>query len=304
MRAYKDDNDEAIVSTWEDIQNSSHQHAFDLTLTEEQRLSLAQKRITALKQFRTVVRTRSKEAEKIVSAYDPVLDNCSNVTPEERSLLQAAHYFMHMYKAVLDGIQNNNDEQIFSIYDEVVARQFADFTRQQQERINRALKLGQLEQTLQNNEYGSAIQLAQEIEMEARKQITDFRLTLAKKRFIRQFEVKDIVAWRQNDEVIARWRWPADDLIRYAVIVWRIDRWPQSPQREEPGTGREMVFRGPHEQTGSARFKADRYMAVYLQIYLAMPDHTQQPPAWFYSDGNDPGSKTAAYYSGPGTKVI
>src|SRR5947209_8860260 len=193
---------------------------------------------------------------------------------------------------------------MLSAYDVAVAQQLPEFTQQQQERINRALKRRQLEQPLQSNDYGKAIRLAQEIEMESHRQLTDFRLMLAKRRFIRQFEVKDAVAWRQNDEVIVQWHWPPDDLVRYAVIVWRIDRWPQSPKREEPGTGREMVLRGRHEQACTTRFKATRYMAVYLQVYFAMPDHIQQPPTWFYSDGNDPGSKTAAYYSGPDTKVI
>ena len=298
-----EDDDEAIVRTWDDVQNSSHRYAFALTLEEEQRLSLAQQRVTALESFRNALQTSSREAEKIISAYDAVLDDCTNVTVEERTLLQAAHYFMNMYKAVLEGIQNDNDQQIYSVYDEMIARQFADFTKSQQERINRALRLGQLDQILQNNHYGSAIRLAQELELETRKQIIDFRLTLARKRFITQFEVNDIKAWRINDEVVARWTWPADDLVRYAIIVWRTDRWPQGPHRPEPGTGRELVIRG--QKAGELfRFKADLYMAVYLQIYLAMPDFTQRPTAWFYSDGIDPGSKTEAYYSGPATKVI
>jgi hypothetical protein len=87
------------------------------------------------------------------------------------------------------------------------------------------------------------------------------------------------------------------------VIVWRTDRWPQGPQKAEPGTGRMLVFREQAENR-QTRFKAELYMAVYLQVYFAMPDPIQQPPAWFYSDGIDPGSKTEAYYSGPASKVI
>lgn len=304
VQAYRDDDDQAIISTWQDIQNSLYQNAFVLTPTEEQRFTFAQKRVAALHHFRTIMNTRSREAEQIVAAYAPVLDNCTDVTPEERTLLQMARYFKQMYDTVLDGVRNDSDEQILSVYDEAVAQHFADFTQQQQERINKALKWGQLEMLLQNNDYGDAIRLAHEIEMESHKQIVDFRLTLAKSRFMRQFEAKDVVAWRQGDEVVVQWRWPPDDLIRYAVIVWRIDRWPQSPKREEPGTGRERVLRARHEQACTVRFNATRYMAVYLQVYFAIPDNAQQPPTWFYSDGNDPGSRTAAYYSGPGTKVI
>ena len=99
VQVYKDDDDQAIISTWQDIQNSLYQNAFVLTPTEEQRFIFAQKRVTALHHFRTIVNTRGRDAEQIVDAYDPVLDNSTDITPEERTLLQMARYFKQMHDA-------------------------------------------------------------------------------------------------------------------------------------------------------------------------------------------------------------
>ncbi len=301
-QAYKDDDDATIIDSWQSIEQSRHRSAFALTTAEEQRLAFARRRVTALQHFRDTLKAHGGDAARILAAYDPVLDNYPAVRQDEWDLLQMARQFRQVQQAVLDGIQNDSDDQILAAYDEAIVRQFAGFTPAQQERINRALKRVRLEQLLRNNDHRSAILLAQEIERESRKQLTDFRLMQAKSRFIRKFEARDVAAWRHNDEVLVQWSWPADDLVHYAVIVWRTDRWPQSPKRQEPGTGRELVMRGSGETRCMARFVAPRYMAVYLQVYFAIPDYTQQPPAWFYSDGFEPGSKTAAYYSGPDAK--
>jgi len=246
-----------------------------------------------------VLGTGGRTAEQIVLAYDSVLDDCQQVTPDERTLVQSASRFLKMQTSLLDAIRVDSDEQIVAIYDEKLAQQFASFTREQETRINKALKHGKLMETLQGNDYGYAIRLAQEIEIESRKPLNDFQLILAKQRFIKQFDIKNVEAWLQGYEVIVRWNWPVDDLIRHAVIVWRLDRWPRSPKREEIGTERTWVFRSRNEQSSTARFRVAQQAPVYLQVYLAMPNDTQQPMTWFYSTGKEPGSKRVAYAQSP-----
>jgi hypothetical protein len=299
LEAYQDNNDRAITIVWDDIQSSRYRNSFDLTTEEQQRITLAKQRVTALEQFRQTVMVKSKDAEHIVFAYDPILDNCKNVTVEERALLQAARRFMDMHESVLAAIRADNDEQMASAYDEELVRQFTPFTPEQQERINKGLKRGKLEKALRGKDYGCAIRLAQEIEMESHKALTDddrlaVALTLAKQKFIKQFDVKDVEAWLQGDEVVVRWRWPPDDLIRYAVILWRIDRLPRHPRKEEEGTGREWVFRVRNEQSCTTRFKIVRQAPIYLQVYLAMPDGARHPQTWFYSNGYAPSSRKVA----------
>lgn len=298
------DRDGPLLAIWDELFTLNYASAFVFTRQETQRLALAQQRDRALQHFQRVANAGAKGATDIIAAYDAVLDSCLDVTPEQRNLLQAAHAFLQMQTEVHKGIQNDSDLEIYSAYDQTLAQQFADFSPLQQTRISRALKRGQWETALQDNEYAQAIRLAQEIEQEAHAPINDFRMLTAKQKFIRQFNVKDAVAWRSSDDVFVQWSWPAESLVRHAVIVWRFDRWPQNPRREEVGTGQERVFRHNQEQRCFTSFKAAAYKAVYLQVYFALPDYSQQPPAWFYTDGHEPGSKATAYYSGPDSKVI
>jgi hypothetical protein len=294
LKAFQGNNDRVLYNVWHDIQTSRYQNAFQLSGREQQRMALVERRITALEQFRQTLASQSNDAQQIVFAYDASLDDFPEVTPQERSTLASAREFMAMYTTVLAGIQANDDAQIASAYDEALAQQFSNFTARDLERIKRGLKRGQLEQALQNEDYGQAIRLAQELEMESHKQITDYRLEMAKQKFIKQFDVKYIEVFYQGDEVIARWQWPPDDLVRHAVILWRVDTWPRSPRREEAGTQQIWVFRSRNEQLCTARFKVIQHMPVYLHIFLAMPDETRGPHAWFYSNGYEPGSKTVA----------
>ncbi len=303
LQAYQADDDQAIIAVWNDIQRSPYQQSFSLTVEEQQRIELAKQRMTALEQFRKTVAAKGKEAEQIVFAYDSVLDGCKEVTAKERALLQAARRSLDMQESVLAAIRADSDEQIASAYDEELVQQFSAFTAEQQERINRGLKRGRMKNALQSKDYGRAIRLSQEIERESRKPIADFQLTVGKQKFIKQFDAKDVEAWLQGGEVVVRWRWPADDLVRYALVVWRVDRWPQRPRREEPGTERVWGVRSGNEQSGTARFRVVQ-MPVYLQVYLAMPDETRHPPTWFYSTGDEPGSKTIAYYQGSSIEAV
>jgi serine/threonine protein kinase len=305
VQALNSDDDQAVIDSWQDIQSSRYQPQFVLTPLEEHRFVLAQKRLFALESFQRFLSIPGKkEAASIITIYDPILDGHPSVTSEQRYLIQAAQYFLHMRSAILKAIENNSDEEISSVYNAAVAQQFADFTPQQYARINTALKRGQLEKALQGNDYGTAIRVAEEIEIESHQQITDLRLASAKRYFIQRFEVRDVAAWRQNDEVIVQWSWPQESLVRHAVILWRLDRSPQNPRREELGTTRQVVFREHQEPHALVRFPAPEYMAVHLQVYFAIPDYRQVPPTWFYSHGTEQGSRAKAYYSGPNYRAI
>jgi hypothetical protein len=295
LAAYNNDDDQTLMTIWQDIQSSRHQYAFVLTIEEEQRIALAERRMSALEHMRRVLRTHTRTAEQILLAYDTVLNDCRQVTPEERALLQSASRFTQMHAGLLEAIRADNDQQIIAIYDEELVKLFPCLTHEQGIRINKAVKYDKLAKVLQSNDYGPAIRLAQDFELEFHEPVTDFQLMLAKQKFIKQFDIKNVQAYMQGNEVIASWNWPSDDLIRYAVIVWRTDRWPHSPKREEAGTERAWVFRSRHEQSSMTTFSVAQQMPVYLQVYLAMPNDAQQPVTWFYSTGKELGSKKVAY---------
>jgi hypothetical protein len=101
VEAYQGDDDQALVSTWEEIQDPRYLQSFLFTQREQQRIHLAQQRKVALVKFRLAM--MSKNIQQIVAAYDPLLDGCSNVTQEEHEQLTLVRRFVQAYK--------NDDDQ-------------------------------------------------------------------------------------------------------------------------------------------------------------------------------------------------
>ncbi len=289
------DDDQAVLASSETI-TQYYTHALIFTLGEEERILLARQRVAALTHFQHALAT--KRAFDLAAAYTPLLDTF--IPAEQILYLQEAYRFIPMYNVIIHALNTDNDSEIEKTYDETLAAQFRDFSSQQVERIEKALRRRRLEEAIQAGNYGQALRLVQEIETTTRQQITDPRLNLVRRKFIRQFEPLNVQGRRINDEVVASIQWPADELVRHAIIVWRTDRWPEHPRKDEPGTLRQIFFRDSHDLRCLARFEATRYMAIYLQVYFAIPDYTQRPPAWFFSDGMEPTSRIAVYYSGSG----
>lgn len=297
-RAQKDDNDEMLATAWDDIQQSHYQKFFVITTQQEQRITLAKQRVAALAKFRAEIRRQGnqKDAQHIIASYDPILDDDKNVLAEERTLLKSAYDWIAMRQAVLTAIQLNDEQQLIATYNESLAQAFVGFTSNEKEQLKKIQKFSRLKHALDTNDDRTAIVLAQEIEFLSRKPSNDqVRINQAKRRFIRQFEAEQVEAWLQDENVIVRWRWPDDELIRYILIVWREDRWPDHPKKEVPGTGRQWFSRPRNEQITIKNFRVGQRSQILLQAFLALPDDSQAPPIWFYSQGIGPTSRYIAY---------
>ncbi len=114
--ACQGNDDQAIISAWEEMQNS--QQAFIFTEQEQQRITLAQQRKTALVKFRLAM--MNKNIQQIVAAYDTVLDSCSNVTHDEHVQLALARRFVQAY-------QGNDDQEIIAAWTAIQNSPFQKF---------------------------------------------------------------------------------------------------------------------------------------------------------------------------------
>jgi hypothetical protein len=202
-----------------------------------------------------------------------------------------------MYQAVLAALQANNNagdnDQIIASYDEQLASRFTDFTLAQQQRISQAMELKKLEGALQAKAHGFALRLARSIEATSRVPIRDERLSMARRRYVRQFDVRNVEIQLRGDTVYARWEWPTDDLIEFAVLAWRPDGWPLHPRKAEPGTIFYKIHRGSYAQQGGFAFKVGSLTQIYVQVYLAMPEYVSylDEVTWLYSSGDEPTSR-------------
>src|SRR5262249_25222590 len=163
-----------------------------------------------------------------VNAYSPLLDTCASLANWESTCLHDARRYIVMYDAIKDFLQTNNSDftSLMSVYDEELDNRFNDFSVEEHSRIDILKNFSKLERALVAKAHRLALVTARDIEMQTRTPLTDTRLSVARKHFIKEFEAKNLHIYLQNGRVLARWDWPDDDLVQLAVLAWRGDRWP------------------------------------------------------------------------------
>ncbi|HTK09534.1 MAG TPA: hypothetical protein VL485_20355 [Ktedonobacteraceae bacterium] len=134
-QAYQNDDDQAIVATWDDIENSRFKSLLIFTTEEQQRHAIAQKRREALVKFRMAL--LKKHVLSIADSYDAVvLDNSTAITTRERELLRIAQDFAQAYRS-------DDDRAIVTTSEEILNFSYrADFTFTTQEK--QRIELAQL----------------------------------------------------------------------------------------------------------------------------------------------------------------
>ena len=290
------DDDEAIMSVY-DLALVRPFTAF--TTTEQQRISLAQRRRACLRSFRTAL--ASKDEQQIVSAYDSLLDGYKVIQSAERQQLDLARRCVAMPRLVRQAIASDQDNQIIATYDPTLIRPFTKFTPDELRRINESITriqiIGQIEQALNKQDIQRAIQIEQSI----RIPIHFPQLSAAKKMLIEALDPTDLsvrLEPRKDTALLwAQWQWPQHNCIELVTIVWRTDRWPMEP--EEHGANLQRVARNSYEK--KAYFEhpvVGRPERLYVRVFASMKDVlvSQQEDRWLYSAGKQPTARKIAQY--------
>lgn len=199
-----------------------------------------------------------------------------------------------MQQALAANNHTGDDKRIFALYDQDLIRKFTDFTPQEMQRINLAVKRSFFEYALKNNITREIIQLAHEIEVGQCEPLADEKqreaVKVAKQRFIQQYCPEQLQAHfnRQDGKVTVTWQWPSEQLVQYAAVAWRIDNWPQKPEERNTYLY-PPISRYTYEQYGYFQFHPGLQSRIYLQVYFAIPDHEtfEQGTLWLYSSGDN-----------------
>lgn len=296
VEAYHNDNDEKIVEAWQEIEHGQYAGALQLDPQEQQRLDLARQRKAALSRFRLAC-YRSRNAHEIVLAYSPILDNSIALSRQEHEILDAARRYIVMYDSIKEVLQTNTMSGDLrgkmAAYDEELAARFTDFTEEERRRIGVLKNFDKLERALVGKAYRLALVTASEIEGYTRTPLNDNRLSVARMNFIKGFEAKDLRVQIQSGQAFVSWNWPNDLLVQFAVLVWRADRWPLHPRKEDPDRLLYRINRGFYEQYGYYQFSIGLVQYLYVQVYFAFSEFVEQTNEmyWFYSRGDEPTSK-------------
>lgn len=133
LQAYQDEDDKALVESWDEIQNFSYRNAFTFTPQEQQRVTLALQRKMALVKLRMAL--MSKSIQPIIAAYDStLLDRCKNVTTEEAEQIALVQRFWQ-------AMQSNHNQALLSAWSAIQNSAYRNkliFTDQEQQRITQA----------------------------------------------------------------------------------------------------------------------------------------------------------------------
>lgn len=281
-------------------------HVFSKALlftgAETQRVQLATRRTEALMKFRMAL--KNGLAEQVEASYDPyLLGPCKNVTQAERDGFEAAKRFNQMRHGVLATLLANNLREANAIYDETLAKQFADFTPEESKRLEAVLSWRQLERELDNGAYVSALRIAQAIEKSTGRLISDVRLRMAKHRFILSIHPQNVQISRMGSHVQVQWDWPANDLIPAVAIAWRFDRFPRDPTdvpgEPQPNNPYYCYRNNQTAQQGAYTLNVGYASTAYIQVFSAIPDWDQvrREQLWYYSDGQEESSRIVSSLS-------
>ncbi len=124
QEAVSGDDDEQIIACWKPLLEQ-----YAPAQGQRQRVELARQRLAALQRWRGAIGSHSLAA--IVATYDPVLDACKAVRPQERSLLMEARRF-------LDAAAQQDDETLLAAAETLTRLQGATILEAQRDQIGAA----------------------------------------------------------------------------------------------------------------------------------------------------------------------
>lgn len=129
MQAYNAQNDDAFLAAYDALRNSAYSVFFTLTQAQEQRATLIQRCKEALERFHFALMSRIPS--RLVTDYDTILDNISQVTATEREQLALARILTTAFQA-------DDDDQILAAYSALqqsIHRSFFLLTDAEKQRI-------------------------------------------------------------------------------------------------------------------------------------------------------------------------
>lgn len=302
MQGYDNDDDETLFDVGNALRNRD---VFIFSVQEQQRLDLAKQRYLALLTFRKALSENYRDPAQLVAAYDAeLLDTSRDVTQEQRTRVELAHRYLQMYRQTKAALDAKDEDAIRQAYKKSLGQEFVGFTHAEQEIINTAIEALEkklaLEEALKNRESEKAIRMAKSIVRETRKEIYAelvIPLKKASMQFMREQDLKDLeVSIEENihtgiNRAVARWRWPANDLVGAALLVWSTDTFPRNPQ-ESNGHNDALILRKSSQGEGMYEFSIGPHTHIYVQVYAAIYDAWDQANMqWRYSRGYEPTSR-------------
>lgn len=304
MEAIRNDDDNQMLNYWQKIEQLPLQGQLLVNSQQRQRLDLAEKRKTILTRFRRACyQCQNRKARIILSAYSPILDGSPNLGKQERELVKAARSYIDMIGKVRRALLMNNGHgdvvQFAAVYDEELDQRFDDFLPKERRQIEVLKKYGKLNRALAGKVSRLALATARDIENQTSTPIFDRRLSEARANYMRTIEVRDLLVQVQRGQAYAFWKWPGDDLIERARLVWRTDRWPLHPQTADPGRQEQLIIRSVYEQYSGFSFFIGGTRQLYVQVFFVIKDYDEQTheQRWVYSSGNEPTSRWSGQVS-------
>lgn len=247
-----------------------------------QRIELAHHRMQLLNRFREALQTNDER--EIVSAYDEELDQSSSVTEDEHEQLEKARTCLALPNSIRSALEADDDDVIAQVYDPQMLRPWMVFSAEETARAERALaRVARRQEIIETIHHGN-LRFADELAESAGISKTDYRIGTAKASFIRRADPTDLQVELQDNEFIARWTWPSEE-IDIVALVWRTDRMPGGVM-EEGATMRHISRAEYIRSNGFYGGLGIPVSAVYVRVFSAMRD-----TEWFYSDGTGPSSR-------------
>lgn len=291
------------------------QHARSVTEREQQILMLARQFQQAYKQNDELTLLHSYEKMQQHTYHRAFI-----FSDQERQLVQHAYWQQATVVTIRTALARDDDAHIRRVY-QATRGGLADTSDQhlpallprERQRIDKALRSEGIEVALTQKEFGSALELALQVQQETGYQMNALlasQLQKAALRFVCQQDLTDltvqIVERADGNYADVRWRWPAHPLIKHAVLTWSTHRWPlHLRNHSEHATDEHQIWVEREDQhdrqdgqdqqatqdqqvagvAGACLFPIGSATHLYLQGYTALRDYWDASERWFFSDG-------------------
>ncbi len=203
MQVYTGNDDNAFLAAYDTLQQGSYRNFFIFTQAQEQRATLIRRHNEAIERFRIALTGRSPW--RLVKAYDPMLDNSTQLTATEREQLALARLLVEALRSgddaqllAADSALQHSPQHTFFLLTSEEKQRFA-FAHQKRAALltfRRALQSKKPREIVAA--YDPILDDSNDLTQEEREQLTSARL------FVNAFDTDDDEALIITDEALQR----------------------------------------------------------------------------------------------------
>jgi serine/threonine protein kinase len=280
LHCWHEQDDDRLLAAYEETQKPEYRGRLTFSQEQQDRIVKAQERAARLRSFKEAL--ADGDAEQIVAAYKLLAgDIRSRLTDEQRKQAEAASAYCAEYERFVEARKGKDIAEARRIYKDICSNALFKPDPADKAYIQQMQQAQRVEDALHTRDREQAIRLGRSLEEQGGDLLDGLQwgLNKALQRYIRSCELEDVIAYikaeRTHNSLYVSWRWPQDDQVKAAVIIYSVHDYPprfsdfDAINKDEFPCERQSVRRKTHESVGDVEINAyefRRASTIYLRV--------------------------------------